>query len=63
MVVHPVSGSPWARPDPPTRRDDGAGLRLVTVSRLADVHKNIELAIRAVSVLAGNGAGAGSTAT
>lgn len=52
VIVHPLSGSPWTRPDPPPRRADGAGLRLVTVSRLADVHKNIELAIRAVSVLA-----------
>ena len=58
VVVHPVFGSPWATADPPPRRDDGTGLRLVTVSRLADAHKNIELAIRAVGVLAANGTGA-----
>ena len=56
VVVHPLFGSPWARPEPPPRRAEGAGLRLVTVSRLADVHKNIEVGIRAVSVLAATGA-------
>lgn len=54
VVVPPVFRSPWISPYPPAVRPPGTGLRLVTVSRLA-VHKNIELAIRAVSVLASTG--------
>ena len=54
-IISPRFRSPYLRDAPPARRPDGAGLRLVTVSRLKDVHKNLELAIRAMSVLASTG--------
>lgn len=55
MIVAPTFGSPWRSSTPPIRRQAGEPLRLVTVSRLADIHKNLQITLRAVSVLMGTG--------
>lgn len=54
-VVNPVL-KPLSQPDgEPLRRATEEGMRLVTVSRLVEGYKNLELLLRAVSVLAPRG--------
>jgi glycosyltransferase involved in cell wall biosynthesis len=49
-VVTPRLRSPWLASSPP-RRPPGRGLRLVTLSRLSEGYKNLEMLLRLISVL------------
>jgi glycosyltransferase involved in cell wall biosynthesis len=50
-VVNPAPAPPWPVRRQPCNRSPGEGLRLVMVSRLAEGYKNLEVVLRAVSVL------------
>jgi phosphatidylinositol alpha-1,6-mannosyltransferase len=55
-VVRPLLPPPWIRPHEPDRRPRGRGLRMVSLTRLREGYKNLELILRAVSILMSRGA-------